>query len=139
MDTEKLNKEFENAEVVGIDELIEQDIAEEPQQITEAKLDPEQDRDNWPTILIDMEDEKPNYEFLSTSGTMKDGTPFNHDLQVQRGIGVKVPPSIVHTLEEAVSTHYVQRRDPQTGKNIMIRQDRSAIPWRLVHKGKYIE
>lgn len=101
-------------------------------------IDPEDDRENWPTIRIELEDGKPNYEFISVHGTKQDGSPVGHDLQVMRGVDVKVPPSVVNALREAVSAHYVPRRDPQTGRNSLERQDRSAIPWQLVRAGKYI-
>jgi len=103
------------------------------------EIDPEYDRENWPTIMIDMEDGKPNYEFLSVHGTLKNGEPFDHDLKVMRGVNVQVPPSVVNMLRTAVSAHYTQRKDPVTGTNIMDRSDRSSIPWRLVRGGKYID
>jgi len=103
------------------------------------EIDPEYDRENWPTILIDMEDGKPNYEFLSVHGTLGNGEPFDHDLKVMRGVNVQVPPSVVNMLRTAISAHYTQRKDPVTGTNIMIRSDRSAVPWRLVRGGKYID
>jgi len=105
----------------------------------QKEIDPEYDRENWPTIMIDMEDGKPNYEFLSVHGTLKNGEPFDHDLKVMRGVNVQVPPSVVNMLRTAVSAHYVQRQDPVTGTSIMVRSDRSAIPWRLVRGGKYID
>ena len=103
------------------------------------EIDPEYDRENWPTIMIDMEDGKPNYEFLSVHGTLKNGEPFDHDLKVMRGVNVQVPPSVVNMLRTAVSAHYTQRKDPVTGTNIMDRSDRSSIPWRLVRGGKYVD
>lgn len=102
-------------------------------------LDPERDRENWPVILLEMEDGKPNYEFISVHGTMQNGEPFDHDLQVMRGVEVAVPPAVVYMLRDAVSAHYVPKRDPITGKNRLERQDRSSIPWRLVSGGKYIK
>ena len=102
------------------------------------EIDPEMDRVNWPTIHIEMEDGKPNYEFVSASGTMKNGKPFGHDLQIMRGVDVQVPPSIVHVLRDAIATHHVPRRDPSNGKLKMERQDRSAVPWRLIKSGKYV-
>ena len=101
-------------------------------------IDPEDDKKNWPTIHVEMEEGKPNYEYLSVHGTKKDGKPFGHDLQLMRGVDVKVPPSVVHMLREAISAHYLQRRDPVSGRMQMIRQDRSSVPWRLVKGGKYI-
>jgi hypothetical protein len=101
-------------------------------------LDPEDDRENWPTINIEMEKDRPNYEVLIAYGTKQDGSPFGWDLQVMRGVDVKVPPSIVHALRDAVATHYVQRRDPVTGTTQMIPQNRKALPWTLVSPGKYI-
>lgn len=102
------------------------------------ELDPEYDRDNWPTIRIEAENDKPNYEFLSAHGTMKNGQPFGHELQVMRGVDVQVPPSIVYALRDAVATHFQQRRDPVTGRMQMVRMDRSSVPWHLVKPGKYI-
>jgi len=102
-----------------------------------TEIDPERDKDNWPTIIIDMENEKPNYEYVAAHGTMRDGSPFSRECQIQRGVEVKVAPSIVRVLQTAVSAHFVQRPDPITGKMIMDRQDRSSIPWRLVKAGKY--
>lgn len=105
---------------------------------TDAEIDPEDDRENWPTIYIDSEEGKPNYEYLAVHGTKKNGQPFGHELQVMREVSVQVPPSIVHMLRSAVSTHYSQRRGPD-GRNQLVRQNRSAIPWRLVDGGKYIK
>ncbi len=104
-----------------------------------AELDPEEDRENWPIIHIEMEDEKPNYEYLAAHGTMQNGEPFGHELQVMRGIDVAVPPSIVYSLRDAIGSHYASRRDPRTGKTELIKQDRSAVPWRLVNPGPHVK
>lgn len=101
------------------------------------KVEPELDRGNWPTIIIDSEKGKPNWEFVAAHGTLKNGSPFSKECQIQRGVEVAVPPSIVRVLQLAVSTHFEQVPDPLTGKNRMIRQDRSSVPWRLVKPGKY--
>ena len=101
-------------------------------------LDPEEDRENWPIIHIEMEDEKPNYEYLAAHGTMQNGQPFGHELQVMRGVDVAVPPSIVYSLRDAISSHYSQRRDA-SGKTSLIKQERSAIPWRLVSPGLHVK
>ncbi len=103
-----------------------------------ADLDPEEDRGNWPIIHIEMEDEKPNYEYLAAHGTMQNGQPFGHELQVMRGVKVAVPPSIVYALRDAVSSHYSSRRNP-SGKTIMVKQERSAIPWRMVNPGPHVK
>lgn len=100
-------------------------------------LDPEEDRANWPTIFIDFEDGKPNYEYVGVSGTMKDGRPFTHSLQVQRGVDVVVPPSVVNMLRTTKQTHYHQTADPVTGRQVMHQNDRAPLPWRLIEKGKY--
>lgn len=102
-------------------------------------LDPERDRKNWPTIHLEAEEGKPNYEYLAAHGTMKNGDPFGHELQVMRGVDVQVPPSIVYVLQDAVGAHYAQSRDPVTGRMRMNKQDRSAVPWRLIKGGKYIK
>ena len=101
-------------------------------------LDPEEDRENWPIIHIEMEDEKPNYEYLAAHGTMQDGHPFGHELQVMRGVDVAVPPSIVYSLRDAISSHYSSRRD-SSGKTSLVKQDRSAVPWRLVSPGLHVK
>lgn len=111
--------------------------ADAPPPKQEPFIDPEDDRDNWPTIKIDAEEGKPNYEYVSAHGTKQNGEPFGWDMQIMRGVDVKVPPSIVYCLQDAVSTHIYMRRDPITGRNIQERQDRSATPWRLVRGGKY--
>ncbi len=128
--TPPVNDEF------GLDDL---DVQAKPSAPKKNKkvLDPEMDKKNWPMIHIEMEEGKPNYEYLAAHGTMKDGRPFGHELQVMRGVDVQVPPSIVYMLQDAVSAHYVQRRDPTTGKMLMTRQDRSSIPWRMIKGGKY--
>jgi hypothetical protein len=102
------------------------------------EIDPEDDRANWPIIYVEFEEGKPNFEFMAVQGTKKDGTPFDHYLRVQRGVEVAVPPSIVHMLRDAISTHMKQVRNMQTGLNDRIFTDRSAVPWRLVKAGKYI-
>jgi len=112
-------------------------VVETVQEVVEAFIDPEDDRENWPTIRIESEEGKPNYEYVSAHGTKQNGDSFGHELQIMRGVDVKVPPSIVHTLMDAVSTHIFMRRDPITGRNIQDRQDRTACPWRLVRGGKY--
>lgn len=110
----------------------------QPEQAAQArKLDPEEDRENWPTIFIDFEDGRPNYAFLGASGTMKDGRPFNHQLQVQRGVDVKVPPSIVNMLRTSKERHGRQVEDPVTGRMVMNHYDKSSEPWRLIEKGAY--
>lgn len=101
-------------------------------------LDPEEDRENWPIIHIEMEDEKPNYEYLAAHGTMQNGQPFGHELQVMRGVDVAVPPSIVYSLRDAISSHYSSRRD-SSGKTSLVKQDRSAVPWRLVSPGLHVK
>lgn len=113
---------------------------EEAQVAVEVKkfIDPEDDRENWPTIHVEMEEGKPNYEYLAVSGTKKNGVPFSHRLQIMRGRDAQVPPSIVNMLRDAVSTHYSQRRDA-SGKMQMIKQERSSIPWRLIKSGKHIQ
>jgi len=100
------------------------------------ELDPEKDRENWPTIFIDSEDGKPNYEYISAHGTMKNGEPFGHELQIMRGVNVQVPPSIVYTLQDSISAYFIPRTDIH-GRNYLERQNRSAIPWRLIKGGKY--
>ena len=104
-----------------------------------AFIDPEMDRENWPTIMIEMEEGKPNYEFVTSHGTMKDGKPFGHELQIMRGVEVQVAPSVVESLRCTVSTHFVPRRDPVTNRLMLDRQDRSSVPWKLVKAGKYFE
>jgi hypothetical protein len=100
-------------------------------------IDPEDDRDNWPVIQVDHEDGKSNFEFISVSGTKKDGKPFTHDLRVMRGVDVPVPPSVVGMLRSSMRAHYHQTQDPTTGRNIMHKTERPPIPWRMVEKGKY--
>lgn len=153
MTTKKVNDEFD---LDGIDGLAEKPKAKvtpakktakkaapskaEPE-VVEAErvvLDPEDDRENWPTIHVDSEEGKPNYEYLAAHGTKKNGSSFGHELQVMRGVDVKVPPSIVYNLQDAVSAHFSPSRDPLTGKNNLIRTNRSSIPWRLIKGGKYI-
>jgi len=102
-----------------------------------AAIDPEDDRENWPTIRIESVDGKPNYETIVCGGTKKNGKPYLHELQILREQDVKVPPSAVNTLLEAVEAHHVPRRDPATGKSMLVKQNRSAIPWRMVKGGKY--
>jgi len=109
------------------------------QKRAQKTLDPEQDKKNWPTIHIEMEEGKPNYEFLAVRGTMKTGRTFSHELQVMRGVDVQVPPSVVNMLRESVATYFAQQRNAITGKMDMIRQNRSSIPWRLITGGKYIK
>ena len=103
-------------------------------------IDPELDRDNWPVIHIEMEEDKPNYEYLAAHGTLKNGQPFGHELQVMRGVDVAVPPSIVNMLRTSVAAHYRHVPDPKNPKKMqLVRSDRSAVPWRLVKGGKYIQ
>jgi hypothetical protein len=112
--------------------------ASEPVEAELIELDPEEDRANWPTIRIDSEDGKPNYEFVAAHGTLKNGESFGHELQLMRGVDVQVPPSIVYALRDMIATHHVPVRDA-SGRVSLHRQDRSAIPWQLVKGGKYIK
>lgn len=105
----------------------------------DGELDPERDRENWPVIIIEREKDRPNFEFLQVMGTYQDGSPLVHQLRVQRGVEVQVPPSIVKMLRNSVAAHYEQRHDPVSGHNVLERSDRSAVPWRLVRGGKYIQ
>lgn len=105
---------------------------------TKKFIDPERDRKNWPVIELDHEDGKPNFHFISVSGTMKDGTPFTHDLKLQRGVDVPVPPSVVNMLQTTKKAVFHQTHDPVANRNVMHRTERPPIPWRLVEKGKYI-
>jgi hypothetical protein len=109
-----------------------------PKKVTKA-ANPETDRENWPVIHIESEEGKPNYEFLAVQGTLPNGKAFGHELQVQRGVDVAVPPSIVLMLRDAIATHMRQVRNPQTGLNDRVFSDRSAIPWRLIKGGKYLQ
>lgn len=133
METKELNEAL-NADFAVVDET------DPTEAIPEVKvLDPEEDRENWPTIIVEAENEKPNFAFLCTGGTMEDGRPFVHELKVQRGEEVKVPPSIVNSLRIAVAEHFHQEKDPITGTNKMVGTNRSAIPWQLISRGKYIK
>jgi hypothetical protein len=125
---------------------LEQELAEKPKNKrptgNSAKtkvLDPEEDKANWPVIFIDFEDGKPNYEYVATSGTMEDGRPFTHSLQIMRGVDVAVPPSIVNNLRTAVERRTSQVPNPTTGRIDKVFTMRSAIPWHIVEKGKYIK
>src|SRR5512135_3234715 len=111
---EQVNSEFE---MLGLGDVTEELDSPEP------GIDPEDDRANWPTIMINTEDGKPNYETVIVHGTKKDGTPVGHDLQIMRGVPVKVPPSVVNALKEAVATHTVASKD-RDGQLVLIRQDR---------------
>jgi hypothetical protein len=122
---------------VNADFGIDLDEQEPVKKTAKKALDPEMDRDNWPVIHIESEEGKPNYEFLAVHGTLQNGKPFDHELQVQRGVDVAVPPSIVFMLRNAIATHMKQVRNPQTGLNDRVFVDRSAIPWRLIKGGKY--
>ncbi len=102
-----------------------------------AVIDPELDRENWPIIMIDNEDGKPNYEFVAAHGTLRNGDAFSRECQIMRGVEVPVPPSIVNVLNLAVSAHYKHVKDPETGNNKLVRSDRSSVPWRIVKPGKY--
>jgi hypothetical protein len=117
---------------------IPEDLIPPPSKKAKA-IDPEDDRANWPVIHIDFEDGKPNYEYIGVAGTKRDGSPFTHNLQVQRGVDAAVPPSIVNMLRSTKEKRYRQVPDPQTGRMQMICTERSPMPWQLVEKGKYIK
>jgi hypothetical protein len=104
-----------------------------------ADIDPEDDRENWPTIQVETEDNKENYAFLAVSGTKADGKSFTHQLQVQRGVDVKVPPSVVNMLKTTKQTIFRQVEIFEGGapRMKMVRQDRPSIPWQLISGGKY--
>lgn len=103
------------------------------------EIDPNKDRANWPTIIIEMEKGAPNYEFLQVMGTYRDGSPLDYRSQVKRGVEVSVPPCVVHMLRNSQAAYYEQVHDPINNRNTLIRSDRSAVPWRLVRAGKYIQ
>lgn len=108
----------------------------------EPYIDPEIDRENWPSIQLAHEDGKPNYAYLGVSGTHldKDGKtwiPFTHAFQVRRGDIIQVPPSIVGMLQTTIETRFEQETDPVSGRIEMKRYDRPGIPWQLIKPGKY--
>jgi len=109
-------------------------IATQPKKV----VDPEDDRENWPTIMINTEEGKPNYETVIVHGTKKDGTLFGHDLQIMRGVPVQVPPSVVYDLQDAIATHMVSGKDFE-GKQVLRRFDRPSVSWNLIDKGKYVK
>ena len=133
--SEELDLGLGDIDIQPIPEAKSKKKAEAPVRAT--AIDPEDDRENWPTIRIEPVEGKPNYETIVCGGTRKNGKPFLHELQILREHDVKVPPSVVNTLLEAVEAHHVPRRDPVTGKAMLMKQNRSAIPWRMVKGGKY--
>ena len=133
--SEELDLGLGDIDIQPIPEAKSKKKAEAP--VRAAAIDPEDDRENWPTIRIESVDGKPNYETIVCGGTRKNGKPFLHEMQILREHDVKVPPSVVNTLLEAVEAHHVPRRDPVTGKAMLMKQNRSAIPWRMVKGGKY--
>jgi len=129
---------------------------EMPEQVAK-KIDPEDDRENWPVIRIARVKGLPNFHYCATSGTrpgpmMADGTPkldakgkpilgkpFNHELKVMRGVDVPVPPSIVNMLRTSERTEYEQQYDPTTGRGFLGASEVPPIPWQLVEKGPHIQ
>lgn len=105
----------------------------------DVQTDPNKDRDNWPIIHIDRVAGLPNYEYVAVHGYYQDGSPMNLELQIMRGVDVAVPPAVVHALRNTVQTAYEQRHDPIANRNILEPVQRSAIPWRVVKHGKYIQ
>lgn len=104
-----------------------------------VETDPNKDRANWPVIHIDRVQGLPNYEYIGVHGTYLDGTPMNLELQIMRGVDVAVPPAVVHALRNTIQTAYEQRHDPVANRNILEPIQRSAVPWRVVKHGKYIQ
>lgn len=135
----QVNEEFD---ILGLNESVApgdgDDEAQSVVAVAVEELDPEDDRDNWPTITINTEEGKPNYETVIVHGTKKNGKPFGHDLQIMRGVEVKVPPSVVYDLRDAVATHIIATKD-RDGKQILVRQDRPGVSWNLIDKGKYVK
>lgn len=135
----QVNEEFD---ILGLNEPVpptdDEDEAQSDVAVAVEDLDPEDDRANWPTIMINTEEGKPNYETVIVHGTKKNGTPFGHDLQIMRGVPVKVPPSVVYDLQDAVATHVIATKD-RDGKQILVRQDRPGVSWNLIDKGKYVK
>ena len=74
-------------------------------------------------IMIDEVEEMSNYEVVSVNGKVD---------QIQRGVVTKVPPSVVHVLENAIATRTVQTTDKFTGELISTERDYSSVPWRRV-------
>lgn len=70
-------------------------------------------------IMIDQERDKPNYEYVGVNGK---------GYQIQRGIEVEVPASVVGVLENAIATRSVTDAN---GK-VVGYQDYHAVPFRVI-------
>lgn len=73
-------------------------------------------------IIIDEEEGKPNFETVGVNGKI---------YQIQRGVEVAVPDSVIHVLENAVADRLVQIQLPDGRTDRQLRSYQS-IPFRIV-------
>ena len=85
--------------------------------VPEAPAAPKKER--RAVIMIDQEQGKPNYEYVGVNGK---------GYQIQRGVEVEVPASVVGVLDNAIATRSVT--DPN-GK-VIGHQDYHAVPYRVI-------
>jgi CRISPR/Cas system-associated exonuclease Cas4 (RecB family) len=75
------------------------------------------------TIFVDEEENELNFIKVAVNGV-----PY----QIQRGVDVIVPESVVEVLRNAIAERLVQTTNPVTGLIDSKIQNYSRIPWRIV-------
>ena len=83
-------------------------------------------KSEWPVIVVDEQEGQPNFQFVQVNGV-----PF----QIQRGVETPVPPAVLSVLNNAVATRISNVRDPGTGQVKTMRQNYSAVPFRVLRWG----
>lgn len=75
-------------------------------------------------IMIDHKEGEPNFEKVGVNGFV---------FKIMRGVHAAVPKCVIHVLENATESYYVEVPDPnEAGKKIRVEKTRCAIPWRKV-------
>jgi hypothetical protein len=110
------NKEFDDL-FNAIESTVAPAVPDEDEPVALPKV-PERKR----TIVIDEAEGQSNFEVVGVNGVIH---------QIQRGIPVEVPESVVHVLRNAVGTRWVQTQNADGSQGLVPRQY-STIPWRLV-------
>jgi len=73
------------------------------------------------SIIIDEVAGMKNFEVVAVNGKV---------YQIKRGVPVRVPPEVIHVLENAKMVTIEQKLDRLSGEYIDVERTFSAIPWR---------
>jgi hypothetical protein len=94
-----------------------------PMPAIDQTLSPGNDRADWPEVVIDEQEGKPNFEVVGVNGKT---------YQIMRGQPTRVPPEVLHVLENAIASRMVQYQDDQ-GQTAHRMVDYPAVPYRVTN------